>query len=88
MPRQPLAQELHGAESNLPRQIPIFEGACISTFKTLPGVAFNEPCFTIIIFMSTGTEQCATFRFPPLQKPGLASAHVYIHSAYIDGSIF
>ena len=29
--------------------------------------------------MSTGTEQCTTFRFPPLQKPGLASAHVYIY---------
>ena len=34
--------------------------------------------FTIIIFMSTGAEQCTTFRFPPLQNPGLASAHVYI----------
>ena len=36
--------------------------------------------------MSTGTEQCATFRFPPLQKPGLASAHVcvYIYIVHIS----
>ena len=29
--------------------------------------------------MSTGTQQCTIFRFPPLQKPGLASAYVYVY---------
>ena len=36
----------------------------------------KNSAFTIIMFMSTGTEQCTIFRFPPLQKLGLASAHV------------